>query len=203
MIKQVTNVLVFWFTLMFGASVLAAQASPQEVLEKITNEMIVALVKDQDKIQSDPNFIYQLVDTVLVPHVDFEEMSRRVLGVHWRNASEQQRKEFVNEFSQLVVRTYGSAFREYSDQSVNFLDTIQRGGGEYVDSRAQIIQPGKPPVSILFSMIDVDNDWKVYDFSVENISLVSSFRSQFFPIIRQNGIDGLISEIKDKNSSNA
>ena len=127
-------------------------------------------------------------------------MSQRVLGKYWNRATPEQQAQFVGEFQVLLVRTYATALKEYSEQTIEFLSTRERDGGEEVTVRTQITQAGAPPIPINYEMYRKDDAWKVFDVSIDGVSLVINYRSTFSSEIRRNGVDGLIARLNKHNN---
>jgi phospholipid transport system substrate-binding protein len=126
-------------------------------------------------------------------------MSRWVLGKHWREASEGQRVRFVEEFRSLLVRTYATALLEYSNQAVEVLPVRAAPDATDVVVRTEVRQPGAPPIPIQYSMNLEQGDWKVYDVTIDGISLVASYRSTFNAEASRGGLDRVIALLVERN----
>ena len=116
--------LLTWMFLFLLALPVAAEDSgpaPLVLVRQTTEQMLAALDKERDEIDSKPEKLYELVDRIVLPHFDFERMSKLVLGKYWRSASTSQRTRFTEEFRNLLVRTYATSMKEYSDQKVTYL----------------------------------------------------------------------------------
>jgi len=185
-----------------GVAARAAVEPPgQVVVRNTTARMIEALRRDREKISAHPARIYNLVADIILPHFDFDRMSRRVLGKHWRRASRAQRERFVREFRTLLVRTYATALAEYRDQTIRYLKPRARDNTE-LTVRTQIEQPGGPPIPIDYQLYRSADSWKVYDVVIDGVSLVVNYRSSFSAEIRKGGIDGLIARLAEHNGAN-
>lgn len=184
--------------LSLGAAAAIGQ-SPEDLVRTTTDKLVGVLKKEQQVIDANPDRIYDIVDEYVLPNFDFRRMSQRVLGKFWNRASEEQQSRFVEEFKTLLVRTYATALREYSDQKIDFLPTRSREDGE-VSVRMQVNQSGGPPVPIHYEMYKTDVGWKVYDVAIDGVSLVINYRSTFAAEIRDNGVDGLIDRLVKHNS---
>lgn len=193
---------VMFLALLLGAA--AAWAQPEEpgALVRETSDRMLAVLKEQhDAITAEPARLYGLVHEIVLPHFDFERMSRWVLGKHWRQANAQQQQEFVNQFRTLLVRTYGTALLEYTDQQVRFLPARISADGKDATVRTEVVKPGAPAIPINYSMYLGDKGWKVYDVVIDGISLVSNYRTTFASEIRSHGIDALIKRLADRNAT--
>jgi phospholipid transport system substrate-binding protein len=126
-------------------------------------------------------------------------MSQWVLGKNWRNATAQQREQFVEQFRMLLVRTYGTALLEYADEEIEYLPFTGQQNADNVTVRTEIDQAGVGVIPITYSMYQSGAGWKVYDISISGVSLVTNYRSTYGSIIRKDGIDRLIHQLADRN----
>lgn len=187
-------VLFFWVCFMPVATI-AADGSPVDMLQTTSNQMIEVLKADQSKIKSDPTFVYTLAREILLPHVDVQAMARLALGRDaWQSATPAQRQQFIDEFTELMLRTYGTAMASYTNQTVQFKPV--RGGvgdSDRIQVDSLIVQQGAPSIPVSYRLrLTEGKAWKVYDISVDNVSMVQSFRSQFANEIAQGGMSGLL-----------
>jgi phospholipid transport system substrate-binding protein len=143
--------------------------------------------------------IVALTEEKILPHFDFERMSRIVLGRNWKNASKEQQAQFVSEFRTLLVRTYSSALAKYRNQNIVYKPMRAGAADTEVTVKTEIVQPGGPPVLVDYSLLKRDDGWKVYDVVIEGISLVTNYRGQFANEIKQGGMDSLIQKLAEKN----
>ena len=135
----------------------------------------------------------------MLPYFDFERMSQRVLGKDWRRASPAQRERFADEFEALLVRTYASAAREFSTRPVQFLPLRANAEGTLATVRTSIVADGGTTIPINYEMYESENGWKVYDVSIDGVSLVINYRTTFSREIRAGGIDQLIERLSRHN----
>lgn len=178
---------------------MAAQEAMQ-MMENLANELIASLEKNKEALQQDLSKIVDIVDTIIMPHTDFELIGKRVLGPHWRSATAEQRKAFLEEFKLLLIVTYAAAFRSYDDQEVEFVgERVDPNNANRVEVRTLIKSSGAPPIPVNYRLHKVDNSWLVYDFNVDGVGLTSSFRSQFNSAINQKGLNQVIADMRVKN----
>jgi phospholipid transport system substrate-binding protein len=180
----------------------APAAKPAEALslvQKTAEEMLRVLRDQRDTLKQHPERIYPLVEKIVVPHFDFERMSRLVLGRHWREASPAQRQRFMEEFRNLLVRTYASALLEYSEQTITYAPLRAAAGATDITIHTEIQQPGGLPIPLDYRMHYVAGAWKVYDVIAEGVSLVTNYRSSFANEIRQASLDTLIERLAARN----
>ena len=136
-----------------------------------------------------------------MPYFDFERMTALAVGNPWRSASAAQRKDLTEQFKTLLIRTYSGTMLQYKNAKVNVLNNpqVNRGGQEVV-VRAEVQQPGKQKVNIDFTTYQSGSKYRAYNVAIEGASLVTVYRNQFGETIRTKGIDGLITDLKAKNS---
>jgi len=178
----------------------AVEPPGQVVVRNTTAQMIEALRRDREVIAADRAHLYSLVADIILPHLDFARMSRRVLGKYWRRASGAQRDRFLREFQTLLVRTYATALAEYRDQTIRYLTPRARDDTE-LTVRTQVQQQAGPPIPIDYQLHHANDEWKVYDIAIDGVSLVINYRSSFAAEIRKGGIDGLIARLAKHNGS--
>ena len=183
----------------------AEKIGPQELVETVTAKVLAVLKEFKSKEKSEPEFLDKKIEELILTQMDFEAMSKLVLGKHWRNASDDQRSRFVDQFRTLLVRTYKTSLIEYTDEKVEFLPFRE---GDEPDKRAivksEIVRSNGPSVPITYSLrYKAEDGWKVYDIGIEGVSLVTNYRSSFSRDITQNGIDHLITNLVEKNASGA
>jgi phospholipid transport system substrate-binding protein len=190
----------------FGSTslVLAGQLSePQQVVEKVSDGLVRILREQRDRLQTDPDYVYEVVDDLFLPNVDMQGVSALVLGRHWRTASPHQKDAFNREFTRLVTQTYATAITELSDGwDIVFLPTRElSGSAERVLVRTQVARPGGSPTSVDYSMRHAGGRWLAYDVKVEGVSLLTNYRSSFARLISQKGLDGLIQDLAARNDA--
>lgn len=177
----------------------AADSVPESLIRTTADEVLEIIKTRQAEFNEQPAKLFELVDQKVLPHFDFERMTELALGRFKRKVNESQKPQLVQEFRQLLVRTYGKALLEYTDQVIQYLPmrgSIEKGD---VTVRTEIEQKGGFPIPLNYSLYKKEDGWKVYDISVDNISLVTNYRSSFSKKIKANGIDGLIESLKNRN----
>lgn len=184
-----------------GTPLLAASSEPAQVLvEDTTVQILTAIRSERDSFDENPRRLRELIDEIVFPHFDLVQMSRRVLGKKsWRRAPSEQRDAFVKEFHDLLMRTYATALVEYSDQEVRFLPPRMGSRETLITVRMEVPSPGAMAIPINYSMYLRDEMWKVYDVSVDGVSLVISYRATFASKVRENGLPALIEELSAHN----
>lgn len=190
---------------MFGLLVCTmawAISSPVDLLQNTSNQLISALQRNQATLRTKPQVVYGIVNQILLPHVDVMSMSSKALGREaWLRATPMQRQAFAQQFVTLLIRTYSSALAQYTNERVNFLPIR----GDYTNqSRVQvnsiIVRESGPSINLSYRMTRVGGEWMLYDFSVDGVSIIESFRSQFVEELQHSGIDGLINKLAQHNN---
>jgi phospholipid transport system substrate-binding protein len=183
----------------------AAPVDPVNMLRSIANQLINSLKAHKTNLKNNPSLVYSIATRIVVPHADLAEMSKRVIPPSvWQQATNGQRSEFQGEFTTLLVRTYASALAEYNDQTIQFFPV--RGGyagKNNVKVDSQIIRSDGPSISVSYKLILKGSEWKLYDLSVEGVSLIESFRSQFADKLSRGNMAGLIANLKQHNAENS
>lgn len=175
------------------ATTTRASDLPPDVLARTTTQEVLALLKQDKDIQSgNLNKVYQLVEAKILPNFDFNRMTQLAVGRHWPSATAQQKQALVSEFRNLLVRTYATSLTAFSNQTIDFKPLTLRPGDEDVTVRSEIRQPGGQPLPIDYRMYKTAFGWKVYDVTIDGVSLVTNYRASFASAVRQGGIDGLI-----------
>ena len=187
-----------------NASPVLAADTPPDVLARTTTQEVLAILKQDRDIQNgNQSKVYQLVETKILPIFDFNRMTQLVIGKHWPRATAKQKQDLVTEFRNLMVRTYSSSLMAFNNQTVDFKQMSMRPGDTDVTVRSEIRQPGGQPIPINYSMYKTSFGWKVYDVTIDGVSLVTNYRSSFSNTIRQDGIDGLISTLAAQSTRGA
>ncbi len=198
------NKRIFWVLLscalfFISAYVNATELSqPQQLISKTSSDIKAVLKKDKDALEANPALVYKLVDEILVPHVDLDRISSLILGKHWKEVSDENKKRFQNEFKNMLIRTYATALSELDDWQLSFLPSTKNTRENEVLIRSKISQNG-PPLNVDYRMRLNEDSWKVYDVTIEGISLVTNYRSSFKRLMQTSGIDGLISHMEKNN----
>jgi phospholipid transport system substrate-binding protein len=176
-----------------------AHEDPLELV-KSTSERVLAEVRDhKQELNESPGRIYPMVEEIVLPRFDFQRMSQLVLGKHWRRAKPDQRKAFVVEFRELLVRTYATALLNYSGQEIEYPPIQWKPEDGRVMVKTLLRENGAPPLPIDYKLYLKDGEWKVYDVVIDNLSLVSNYRSNYSSKIRRHGLSGLIKMLAERN----
>ena len=186
------------FGLLLGQAAWAMQ-DPQALVRQTSDEVLAAVTERKAELDAAPEKIYGLVSHIVLPHFDFERMARLVLGKHWRKASDEQKGRFVEQFREMLVRTYGVALLNYSGQEIKYLPMRELGEATEATVSTEVRDNGAPPIPIDYRLYQTEDDWKVFDITIDGISLVSNYRSGFNSHVRRYGLDNLIAKLKERN----
>ena len=178
----------------------AQDSEPEALVKKITEEVLAALKTDKQLAAGDREKAVKLAEQKILPHVDFEEATRLAVGRGWKEASPEQRKKLVAEFRNMLVRTYSNAIGTYEGQTMKVLPSRVKPSDTEATVRNQFLRPGGKPILIDYSMRKTDAGWKIFDIVVEGVSLVLTYRSEFDAVVKQEGVDGLIKRLGQKNT---
>jgi phospholipid transport system substrate-binding protein len=177
---------------------------PDVLVKNVTLEVVDILQKDkeiQEGSAAGRKKVIALIETKVLPHFNFEAMTASAVGRNWAKASPDQKTRLNDEFKTLLVRTYSSALASYSNQKFDFRPLRAKPTDTDVTVNVRVVQSGAQPVTIDYDMEKRPNGWKVWDVRVAGVSLVANYRTEFDTQVRDNGIDGLIKALQNKNRS--
>jgi phospholipid transport system substrate-binding protein len=194
----VLEVIAFWAIFVLAAA--AQELGPEDLVKKVTQEVLDAIKSDKQLAAGDKRRALKLAEEKVLPHIDFEEATRLAVGRGWAQATPEQRKKLVTEFRNMLVRTYSNAITAYEGQTMKVMPVRMKPGDTDATVHNQFIRPGGKPVLLDYSMRKTDSGWKIYDIVVEGVSLVLTYRSEFDAVVKQEGIDGLIKRLAQKNT---
>ena len=187
--------------LIFSASANSSLPEPEALVRKITSEVLHELKSDAELQAGDKAKAIALAEKKILPHLDFMEATRFVMGRSWARASPEQRQRLVAEFRRLLVRTYANAFHGYGGQAMEVLPVRMHPQDTEVTVRNRYLRPGAPPVMVDYAMHKTPEGWKIFDVAVEGISLLMVYRAEFSEQLRRAGVDDLIQGLEEKNKT--
>ncbi len=167
---------------------------PKAVVETAVNGVIQVL-KSRPNPKTITDADREAIRQAVEPYFDFREMARRALGKPWKKLSEEQRKDFVATFRELLERSYGNRLSEYHNQKVTYGSVKTKGRIAIVHS--EVVDESKR-TPVLYKLVHRKNGWRVYDIKVEGISMVSTFRNDFKQAVSQKGLDGFLADLKKR-----
>ena len=210
MMKKLFSVMLLLLTILSFGVRAEASVAPHQMLEEVTQELFKVLKTEQEAISTNHEHLFEVVEMVLLPHVDLDVMARYVLGKYWNGTSEEQRNRFTNEFKTLMIRFYVSALLDDpkqlselladSENLISYLPVQTDESTNKTRVRAEVHLPnGGPRVPVSFSLFKKSGKWMMYDVNVDGISLVSNYRSSFASEVKRDGLDTLISRLVVRN----
>jgi phospholipid transport system substrate-binding protein len=201
MFKRILTVLTLSVAALAPAAF--AQTAPDALVRQVSTEVIDTVKSDKDIQAGNINKIMSLVDSKVMPHVDFARMTAIAVGRPWREATDAQKQRLQDEFKVLLVRTYSGALTQVHDQTVQLKPLRAPADATEVVVRTEIKGKGDP-IQLDYRMEKKPAGWKIYDVNVLGVWLAdTSFKSQFSPIASNNGIDALIANLADLNKKAA
>ena len=184
--------------LIFASSVWADDSNPNELIDRISQEVLGKIKADPKIKAGDFGRISALVDETIMPHVDFNRMTALAVGRGWRKATPDQREALIKEFRVLLLRTYSGAMSQIKDETVRMKKLRAKPDATKVIVRSEIVGRGDP-IQLNYRLQNKKNKWRIYDLNVLGVWLVETYRGQFKQITNRDGIDGLISTLAKKN----
>jgi phospholipid transport system substrate-binding protein len=179
-----------------------AQTAPDALIKQVSTEVIDTVKSDKAIQAGDVNKIIALVDSKVMPHVNFQRMTASAVGRHWREASPEQKTKLQAEFKTLLVRTYAGALTQVKDQTVALRPFRAGADDPEVVVRTEIKGKGEP-IQLDYRLEKADGGWKIYDVNVLGVWLVEQYKSSFAQEIGSGGIDGLIAKLAERNKGAA
>jgi phospholipid transport system substrate-binding protein len=175
-----------------------AQTTPDALIKQVSTEVIDTIKADKSLQGGEVGKIVTLVDTKVMPHVNFQRMTASAVGRNWRTATPEQQKRLQEEFKTLLVRTYAGALTQVKDQTVQLKPMRAAAEDTEVVVRTEVKGKGDP-IQLDYRLEKADGGWKIYDVNVLGVWLVEQYRNQFAQDINAGGIDGLIAKLAERN----
>jgi len=183
-------------------TVWASDEAPDALIKRISNDVMAAVSNDAAIQQGNVQRVMDLVNTRIMPHVNFQRMTSSAVGRHWRGATPEQQQRLQAEFKTLLVRTYAGALGELKGKTFHFRPMRAQPADTEVVVRSEVRGRGEP-IQLDYRMEKTPQGWKVYDLNVLGVWLGETYRTQFAQEITKSGVDGLIAFLTQRNQSNA
>ena len=204
-----------FFTLIIGLLFIGnsqAQANiqpPGELIQVNTEKMLRSINQHRPEIQKTPAKLTSLVEEIILPHLDFITASKIVMGKYWRRANKEQKINFIRQFRLLLLRFYSSALSEYLNNKnkdleldlIKYFPSKLKDGDTSITIRGEVSQKNGPGIPIFYRMHLTKKGWKIFDVSVEGVSMITTYKNNFATQLRTDGIDALILSLEEKNKS--
>lgn len=184
---------------------MAADETPDAMIKRLSDEVLTAIKGDKAIQAGDTNKILALVDSKIMPNVDFQRMAAAAVGPAWRQATPEQRKRVQEEFKILMVRTYSGALAQVDDQTISIKPQRSSPSDTDVVVRTEIRGHGDP-IQLDYRLEKTPGQgagWKIYNLNVLGVWMVETYRNQFAQEISTKGVEGLIAALAERNKSNA
>jgi phospholipid transport system substrate-binding protein len=183
-----------------GAALAQAAEAPDVLIKRLSTEVLDSIRADKNIQSGDTSKVIALVDTKIMPNVNFTRMTSAAVGRGWRQATPEQQKRLQEEFKTLLVRTYSGALSEVRDQTISMKPLRAAPEDTEVVVKSEIKGRGDP-IQLDYRLEKGADGWKIYDLNVLGVWLVETYRSQFAQEINASGVDGLITKLTDRNKS--
>jgi phospholipid transport system substrate-binding protein len=180
----------------------AADESPDGMIKRLASEVLDSIKSDKSVQAGDMTKLMSLVDSQVMPNVNFIRMTASAVGRSWRQATPEQQKKLQDEFKTLLVRTYSGALAQVKDQTINVKPLRAAAADTEVVVRTEVLGRGDP-IQLDYRLEKTSTGWKIYDLNVLGVWLVETYRTQFSQEINAKGIDGLINSLSDRNKANS
>ena len=201
MIRIIKNA-VLVFLLYFLTTIAYAQTPPQQVIKQTVDQAVAQLEARKDEFAADKNKLFAMVDEVLLPAIHFKRMSKLVLAKHWKAATEQQRSAFSKEFKTLLMRTYATALLEYTGkEEIVYKPVEAKPDADKVVIKTEFISTSGEAFPVDYYLSNrKDTRWRIYNVKINGVDVVHNYRATYDSIISTKGVDGLIADLREKNS---
>lgn len=175
------------FCLLISLHLHANDEKPDVIVKETVNAVLAILANSDLTEEEKRQQVFDIADN----RINFKEMSRRVLATNWRKTNEKQQTLFIERFKQILLNNYWIRIRRYTGEQVEYT-AVSYDSTDVATVDTVIVSAGDVRIPISYRMKRIVSIWYAYDFIVENLSLVQSFRNEYAAIIKNNGIDGLL-----------
>ncbi|MDB5892364.1 MAG: transporter substrate-binding protein [Polaromonas sp.] len=180
----------------------AADEAPDALIKRLSTDVLESIKSDNAIQGGDISKVMALVDSKIMPNVDFTRMTASAVGRNWRQATPEQQKRLQEEFKTLLIRTYSGALSQVKDQSISVKPLRAAPTDKEVIVRSEVVGRGDP-VQLDYRMEKSDKGWRIYDLNVLGVWLIETYRTQFAQEISAKGVDGLIASLAQRNKTNS
>jgi phospholipid transport system substrate-binding protein len=196
--KKLLRILVFCLATVSVSSLLADD-SASALVKNTTEQVLKNVQQNREELEADPVKLLNLVSEYIFPAFDFNIISQWVLGEAWTKADDPTREIFTDQFRKLLVRTYATALLQFSDETIEYPEVPQKAGGRTVVVMQNVSGPNIKTIPIVYRLYRKKGEWKVFDVSVDGVSLVKTYRASFGSMIKNKGLLGLVETLSEKN----
>ncbi len=169
---------------------------PLSVVRTTVNQALAVLRDTSTPLAQRQDKLRQIVAGTF----DFTEMAKSALGYHWKQITPAQQQEFTNAFVAFIEDSYLSKINDYRGQQVTF-GTVSNDGPQYAQVSTNIVQPSGDAIRVNYRLLQEGGTWKIYDVTVDAISIIANYRNQFNRVMNNKGYDTLIADLKSKQAA--
>jgi phospholipid transport system substrate-binding protein len=195
---------VVLFALAAGGA-LAADANPQlgpsELISKAAQDVLKDLDANRAEYRKDPKKVRVVVDKYMLPHFDTAYAAQQVLAKHWRTATPEQRKRFIDAFYQSLLQNYGEALLDFTPDRLKILPYRGKPDETIATVRTEIRRDSGAPAKVNYTLRKTPEGWKAYDIQIEGVSYVRSFRTDFGAEIDRKGVEAVVQRLESQVAS--
>ncbi|PIT11889.1 transporter [Snodgrassella alvi] len=182
-------------------SISMAFASPQQAVSQLKDNATQVLDILSSANGKNDDQVRRQAENYAIPYFDFERMTALAVGAPWRTATPAQQQALTQEFKTLLIRTYSGTMLKFRNAKANvYSNPVVNKNGREIIVRVDITTPNSKPVRMDYTMYQAGSMYRIYNVAVEGASLVTVYRNQFNQTINQKGIDGLVADLRAKNS---
>ena len=182
-----------------GASAQAVdQSTPDGLIKTVVSEVMASVKSDPEIQKGNIPRIVDLVEKKIVPYTDMRRTTEMAMGPNWKKATPEHQTQLISEFKNLLIRTYSGALSQLRDQTIQFKPLRAAPDDKEVVVKTVVIGRGDP-IPLDYRLEKTSNGWKVYDMNIMGVWLVEAYRNQFANQISQNGVEGLVKFLQDRN----
>ena len=192
MLKRYFSILSIAFSLAFAPVVVSAEGSAIDAVRSSVDG-ILDILKKGDTMDKDAR--RSAMEVIIDERFDFRAMSQRTLATNWKKASDAEKQEFSDLFSQLIQSSYVGKLEAYTNETVEYVTEKVKGRKALVET---VIKTASADIPLNYKMYSKDGNWLVYDVIIEGVSLISNYRSSYQTIVKKEGFDGLMAKMKAK-----
>lgn len=176
-----------------------AEEAPDALVKRISQEVLHTVKNDRDLQTGNYRRVQELVESKILPYVDFQKTTALVAGRFWREATPEQQQQLTNEFRNLLVHTYSGALSQVKDQKLEFKPLRADPADTEVEVRSQVVQARGEPIQISYRLVKTADGWKIYNVNILGAWLIETYKGNFAAEVNRGGIEGLIRTLVEKN----
>ncbi len=197
---NVIRSLLSWFLfIVVIAAGAQAQEAPDALIKRVSEEILETARTDKQVQAGNQQRIMEVVQSKVIPHVNFQRMTSMAAGRFWREATPEQQAALTAEFRTLLIYTYSGAIAQVRNQKLDFKPMRAAPDDTEVEVRSSVIQSRGEPIQLNYRLEKTANGWKIFDVNILGAWLVETYKGSFASEISKGGIDGLIRTLAERN----